>query len=105
MRQDLRPSERAIGKSRQEGNGVRDIPLALQKNSEGRVLHRNDSASFGVVTDALATSEPSLGRRDRACTDGLVGKYGNEIGHVRSPGLSVSTAVAHSLLTSGRNNK
>src|SRR5215470_7587446 len=105
MRQNLRPPEGAIGISRQEGDSVRNFSLASQENLERCILHRNDGASFGVVTDALATSEPSLGRRDRACTDGLVGKYGNEIGHVRSPGLSVSTAVAHSLLTGGRNNK
>src|SRR5262245_63926208 len=65
MRQDLRPPERAIGKSRQEGNGVGDISFALQKNSEGRVLRRNDGASFQTVADALTTGEPSLRRRAR----------------------------------------
>src|SRR5262245_66291904 len=104
MRQNLRPPEGAIGISRQKGDSVRNISLASQENLERRILHRNDGASFGVVTDALAASEPSFGRRDRACTDGLVGKCGNEIGHVRSPALSVSTTpLPNSLLTSGRN--
>src|SRR5215470_15246740 len=76
MRQNLRPAEGAIGISRQEGDSVRNISLASQENLERRILHRDDGASFGVVTDALAASEPSFGRRDRACTDGLVGKCG-----------------------------
>src|SRR6476646_8917884 len=80
MRQDLRPSERAIGKSPQEGNGVRDISLALKKNSEGRLLRGNDSASFQVVANALTTGEPSLRRRARL--DAGVGDHAKEIGHI-----------------------
>src|SRR5262245_43810087 len=91
MRQNLRPPEGAIGISRQEGDGVCNISLASQENLERRILHRNDGASFGVITDALAAGEPSSGRRDWAFTDRLVGKCGNEVEHVRSPALSVST--------------
>src|SRR5262249_925992 len=91
MRQNLRPPEGAIGISRQEGDSVRNISLASQENLERRILHRNDAASFGIVTDALAAVEPSLGRRDGAGADGVGGKRGKGIGHVRSRVLSVST--------------
>src|SRR6516162_11441379 len=65
MGPNLRPPERAIGKSRQEGDGVRNISLSPQQNPEGRVLRRNDGASFWIVADALTTGEPSLRRRVR----------------------------------------
>src|SRR5260370_7060137 len=85
MRPNLCPAEGAIGKSRQEGDGMREISLAPQENIEGRVLRRNDGASFGVVADALTTCEPRLSRRGRARVDGRVGNCANAIAHIRSP--------------------
>src|SRR6516225_6185151 len=90
MRQNFRPPEGAIGISRQEGDSVRDISLASQENLERRILHRNDGASFGVVADALAASEPSLGRRGRAPVEGGIGNCANEIQHIMSPVLGES---------------
>src|SRR5216683_6877380 len=87
MRPNLCPPEGAIGKSRQQGDGVREISLPPQENIEGRVLRGNDGASLGVVADALTTCEPNLGRRGGCRTDGSVGNCANEIGHIRSPVL------------------
>src|SRR5580704_12487314 len=63
MRPNLCPPERAVGKSRQEGDGVRNISLPPQENLEGRVLRRDEGTSFGVVADALGAGEPRLGGR------------------------------------------
>src|SRR5437016_1285054 len=85
MGPNLGPPEGAIGKSRQEGDGMRKISLPAQENPEGRVLRCNDGASFRVVADALASGEPSLGRKGRRRIDGRVGSCANEIWHVISP--------------------
>src|SRR5882762_3919885 len=90
MRLNFRPPERAIGKSRQEGDGVRKISLPPQENLEGCVLRRNDGAGSGIVADALTTCEPTLGRRRRARVD-----CANEIRHVRSPVLDISAASSY----------
>src|SRR6266446_8268601 len=80
MRLNLRPAERAIGISRQEGDGVRNLSLPLQESLEGRVSGRNDGARFRVVADALANGEPGLLRW--TSEDGPVGDCGIEhIGH------------------------
>src|SRR6266436_5763910 len=62
MRPNLRPAERAIGISRQEGDGVRNLSLPLQESLEGRVLGSNDGTRFRVVADTLANGEPRLRR-------------------------------------------
>src|ERR1700730_10924119 len=95
MRPNLCPPEGAIGKSRQEGDGVREIALAPQENIEGRVLRRNDGAGSGVVADALTASEPRLSRQGRARVDGRVGNCANEIQHIRSPVFGVSAASSY----------
>src|SRR6516162_10061216 len=90
MRQNFRPPEGAIGISRQEGDSVRKISLPPQEDLEGRLLRRNDGASFAVVADALTTGEPRLSRRGRARVDGRVGNCANESQHIRSPVLGES---------------
>src|SRR5260370_33202154 len=66
MRPNLRPPERAIGKSWQEGDRMSNIPLTPHENFNLRVLRSNAAAGSGVVADALTTSEPCFRRRDRA---------------------------------------
>src|SRR5262249_52995947 len=90
MPPNLCPPERAIGISRQERDGVRKISLPPQEDLEGRLLRRNDGASFAVVADALTTGEPRLSRRGRARVVGRVGNCANEIQHIRSPVLGES---------------
>jgi hypothetical protein len=90
---NLRPPERAIGKSGQEGDGVRKFSLPPQENLEGRVLRRNEGAGSGVVADALTTREPTLGRRRRARVDGRVRNRANEIGYVVSHRESPFTCI------------
>src|SRR5258708_5879549 len=89
MRPNLCPPEGAIGKSREEGHGVRKISLAPRENIEGRVLRRDDGASFGVVADALTSYEPRSSRRGWTSVGGRVGNCASEIEHVRSPVLGV----------------
>src|SRR5260370_29909971 len=93
MRPNLRPAEGAIGKSRQEGDGVRKISLAPQEYLEGRILRRNDSAGSGVVAEALAAREPRSSRRCRGSVDGRVGNCADETGHVMSPLILVIRGI------------
>src|ERR1700730_3266617 len=92
MPPNLRPPERAVGKSRQEGDGMRKVSLPAQENLEGCVLRRDDGTSFWVVANALTTCEPSLSRRGRARVGSGVGNCANQIRHVKSPVLGVSAA-------------
>src|SRR5258708_729136 len=62
MRPNLRPAERAIGISRQEGDGVRNLSLPPQESFEERFLGRDDGARFRVVADAFTNGEPGLRR-------------------------------------------
>src|SRR5215469_6610732 len=62
MWQNLRPPERAIRISGQEGHGVRKNSLPPQEYVERRAFSRCNRASFGVIADALTAREPVLGR-------------------------------------------
>src|SRR5215472_4018930 len=66
MPPNLCPSERAIGISRQERDGVPKISLPPQEDLEGRLLRLNDGPSFAVV--ALLCKRPLIPARGRAET-------------------------------------
>src|SRR6266446_10374237 len=93
MRPNLRPAERAIGISRQEGDGVRNLSLPLQESLEGRVLGSNDGTRFRVVADTLANGEPRLRRWTPVV--GPIGDCGiKHIGHGTVPSRLAAVAAA-----------
>src|SRR5262249_13199015 len=92
MRPNLGPPKRAVWKSRQEGDRLRNVSLSAQENLEGRVSTRNDGFGSGVVAHALTPCEPSLCRAGLVCVGDRAGTRSNEISHTSSPVLNESVA-------------
>jgi hypothetical protein len=85
MGSDFRPPKRTIGKSREEGDSVRQISLTTRENLEWCVLRSDDGADLRIVAKPLTSGEPGPRRRTLRSAVVRAGNRVDKIRHIFSP--------------------